>query len=124
MKYIILFLPQGRYHESLVLIPLLEVCQEWGSFIGVLGGCFGFLSGDLKYMVISNVMDEVILDVRGDNILPKKDTLNFHLNICIRTASRRGSFARVLGRCGGFPFTSWMTFVVPIIFIFVQVMRM
>ena len=24
------FLPQGRYPESFVLISLLEVCQEWG----------------------------------------------------------------------------------------------
>ena len=31
-------LPQGRYSESFVFISLLEVCQEWESFWGVLGG--------------------------------------------------------------------------------------
>ena len=30
--------PKGRYNESFVLISLLEVCQERGSFMVVLGG--------------------------------------------------------------------------------------
>ena len=49
--------PQWRYPESFVLISLLEVCQEWGSFMRVLGGCWGFLTGDLKDWVIVDVMD-------------------------------------------------------------------
>ena len=32
------FLPQGIYPENLVLISQLEVCQEGGSRMGVLGG--------------------------------------------------------------------------------------
>ena len=36
---------KGRYSESIMLISLLQVCQEWGSFMGVLGECLGFLTG-------------------------------------------------------------------------------
>ena len=31
-----LVLPKGRYPKTFVLISLLEVCQEWGVFDGVL----------------------------------------------------------------------------------------
>ena len=34
-----LVLPEKRYPESFGLIYSLEVCQEWGSFMGVFGGC-------------------------------------------------------------------------------------
>ena len=30
---------QGKYPENFVLISQLEVCQEGGSFMSVLGGC-------------------------------------------------------------------------------------
>ena len=30
--------PKGSYPESFMLISLLEVCQEWGSFMWVHGG--------------------------------------------------------------------------------------
>ena len=33
-----LILPQGRYPESLMFISFLEMCEEWGSFMEVLGG--------------------------------------------------------------------------------------
>ena len=40
-----------------MLISLLEVCQEWGSRRGRLGGNLGFLNGDLEDKVINDVMD-------------------------------------------------------------------
>ena len=51
-----LILPQGRYPESFMLIYLLEVCQEWGSRRGVLGG---FLTVDMEDRVIHDVMDDL-----------------------------------------------------------------
>ena len=33
------YLPKERYHETFVMISLLEVCQEGGVKKGVLGGC-------------------------------------------------------------------------------------
>ena len=40
-----------------MLILLLEVCQEGGSRRGVLGGCGGFMTGDLEDRVILDVKD-------------------------------------------------------------------
>ena len=38
-----------------------KVFHEWGSFLWVLGGHLGFLTGDLEEMVILDVMDDLIL---------------------------------------------------------------
>ena len=51
-----LILPQGRKPESSKSKSLSEVCQEQGSFIGVLGGCWRFLTGDLEDRVISELI--------------------------------------------------------------------
>ena len=56
-----LILPQGSYPENFVLISLLEVCQDWGSRRGILGGHLGFLIRDLEDRVILDVMEDVIL---------------------------------------------------------------
>ena len=49
-------------------ISLLEVCQEGeGQEGGGLGGCWGFLTGDME--------DRVIPDVMNDVFYPKEDTL-------------------------------------------------
>merc|ERR1712219_31212 len=58
------FLPKGRYLENFVPISLLEVCQEGGSRRGVLGGRWGFLTGDLEDMVIPDIMNDVYLPLR------------------------------------------------------------
>ena len=63
MSWMMLFYPQGRYLESVVLISFMEVYQEWVSRRGVFGGCLRFLSRDLEDMVIP--------DVTGDLILPQ-----------------------------------------------------
>ena len=55
------FLPQGRYPENFVLISQLEVCQEGGSRRGVLGGRWGFLTGDMEDRVIPDVTNDVFL---------------------------------------------------------------
>ena len=39
-----------------MLISLLEVCQEWGSLMWVLGGRSGFLTGDLEDWVIVDIL--------------------------------------------------------------------
>ena len=52
------FLPHGRYPEIFVLISKLEVCKEEGVKKGlVLGGCCGFLMGDMDDRVIHDVLD-------------------------------------------------------------------
>ena len=51
--------PQGSYPESFRLISLLEVCQEGGSFRGVLVGHWEFLTGDMKDRVILDIMDDL-----------------------------------------------------------------
>ena len=56
------FLPQGRYPENFVLISLLEVCQEGGgSSRWVIGGRWGFLTGDMEDRVIPDIMNDVLL---------------------------------------------------------------
>ena len=55
------FLPLGRYPENFVLISQLEVCQEGGSRMGVLGGRRGFLTRDMEDMVIPDIMNVVFL---------------------------------------------------------------
>ena len=52
-----LILPKGRYPESFMLISFLEVSQEGGSFMRVLGGWWGFLIGHMKDKVIFDVLD-------------------------------------------------------------------
>ena len=52
-------LPQGRYPDIFLFIPLLEVCQEGGVKKGVLGGRWGFLTGELEDRVILDVMDDL-----------------------------------------------------------------
>ena len=52
---------QRRYHENMVLISQLEVCQEGVVKKGVLGGCWGFLTGDMEDRVIPDVMNDVFL---------------------------------------------------------------
>ena len=42
-----------------MLISQLEVCQEGGSRRGVLGGCWGFLTGDMENRVILDTMDDL-----------------------------------------------------------------
>ena len=54
-------LPQGRYPKNFMPISLLEVCQEGGSRRGVLGGRWGFLTGDMEDRVIPDVMNHVSL---------------------------------------------------------------
>ena len=44
-----------------MLISLLEACQEGGSRRGVLGGHLGFLTGDIKDLVIPDVMNDALL---------------------------------------------------------------
>ena len=51
---------QGRYPENTVLISQLEVCQEGG----VLGGHWGFLTGDMEDRVIPDVMNGVFFTPR------------------------------------------------------------
>ena len=51
---------KGSYPENLMLISQLELCQEGGSFMGLLGGHWGFLTGDLEDMVIPEVMDDLV----------------------------------------------------------------
>ena len=54
------FLPQGTYPENVVPISLLEVFQEGGgSRRGILGGHWGFLTGDLEDRVILDTMDDL-----------------------------------------------------------------
>ena len=55
------FLPLGRYPENFVLISQLEVCQEGGVKKGILGGCWGFLTGDMEDRVIPDIMNDVYL---------------------------------------------------------------
>ena len=57
----VIILPHRRYPESFVFIYLLEVCQEGGSFMEVLGGHWGFLNRDLEDRVILDVMDDLVL---------------------------------------------------------------
>ena len=53
---------QGRYHENMVLISKLEVCQGGrGSIRGVLGGHWGFLTGDMDNRFIPDVMNDVLV---------------------------------------------------------------
>ena len=44
-----------------MLISQLEVCQDGGSKIGVLGGHLGFLTGDMDDRVIPDVMNDALL---------------------------------------------------------------
>ena len=68
--------PQGRYPESFLSISSLEVCQEWGgSFLGILGGRWGLLTGDLK--------DRVILDIMDDLFWPQKRYLENFMMISV-----------------------------------------
>ena len=59
-----IFLPQGRHPKNFVLISQLEVCQEGGSRRGVLGGRWGFLTGDVEDMVIPDVMNVFFLSLK------------------------------------------------------------
>ena len=55
------FLPQGQYPETFVLISQLELCQEGGgSRRGYLGGRWGFLTGDPEDRVIPDVMNDAL----------------------------------------------------------------
>ena len=72
-----IFIPQGRYPENFVLISLLEVCQEGGSRRGVLGGRWGFLTGDLEDRVIHDNMDDLW---RPQGSYPESlGSISFHL---------------------------------------------
>ena len=85
-----LLLPQRRYLESFVLISLLIVCQEGGSFIGVLGGHSWFLTGYIEDSMILNIMDDLIH--------PKVDICK--VCICsslLEVCQEGGSFIWVLG---------------------------
>ena len=42
-----------------MLISQFEVCQKGGSRRGVLGGCLGFLTGDMEDRVIFDTMDDL-----------------------------------------------------------------
>ena len=55
------FLLQGRYPENCLLTSQLEEGQEGGSRRGVLGGRWGFLTGDMEDRVIPDVMNNVFL---------------------------------------------------------------
>ena len=50
-----------RYTKTFMLISLLEVCQEWGSRRGVLGGYRWFLSRDIEGRFIHDIMYYLIL---------------------------------------------------------------
>ena len=86
---------QLRYPESFVWTSLLYVCQEWGSFMGVLGGHWGFLTRDWRTW--SSLMSWMIL------FYPKKDTLKFSCWYLYKKCVKNGgSFMGVLGECWGF----------------------
>ena len=55
------FLAQGRYPEIFLLISQLEVCQEGRVKKGVLVGRCGFLTRDMKDMVVPDIMNDVFL---------------------------------------------------------------
>ena len=55
-----LILPQERYPEIFMLIPLLEVCQEGASRRAVLGGRLGLLSRDLEDRVNQDVINDLV----------------------------------------------------------------
>ena len=51
--------PQRRYPEIFMSIMLLEVCKEWGSRRGILGGHLNFLIRAMEDRVILDVIDDV-----------------------------------------------------------------
>ena len=55
------FLPQGRYSENVMLIYQFDVCQEGGVKKGVLGGCGGFLIGNMVDRAIPDIMNDVFI---------------------------------------------------------------
>ena len=77
------FLPLGRYPENFVLISQLEVCQIGASRRGLLGGHWGFLTGDLDDMVIPDIMNDVLLT-------PRKIPWKFYVDISMESVSGRG----------------------------------
>ena len=53
------FSPQGRYPENFMFISQLEEGQEGESRRGVLGGHWGFLTGDMEDRVFLDTMDDL-----------------------------------------------------------------
>ena len=49
--------PKGPYKENFVFISLLDVCLEIWSVIGLLGWCWGSLTGEIDEKVILDMMD-------------------------------------------------------------------
>ena len=92
--------------ENLVLISLLKVCQEGGSRRGVLGGRWGFLTGDMEDRVIPDVMNHVF---SPQGRYPENLVLISQLEVCQEGGSRRG----VLGGCGGIPTRDMEDMVIP-----------
>ena len=78
---------QGRYPENFVLISQLEVCQEGGVKKGVLGGHWGFLTGDMEDRVIPDVMDD---DFLPQGRYPENFKLICQLKVCQEGGSRKG----------------------------------
>ena len=72
-------IPKGMYPEHLVLISQLEVCQKKGVKNGVLGGHFGFLTGDMDDRVIPDLSNDVLLLER---IYPDNLVLISQLEVC------------------------------------------
>ena len=79
--------PQGRYPENFVLISQLEVCQEGGVKKGVLGGCWGFLTGDMEDRVIPDIMNHVFLP---QGRYPENFVLISQLEVCQEGGVKKG----------------------------------
>ena len=87
-------LPQGRYLESVVLISLMEVYQEWVSRRGVFGGCLRFLSRDLEDMVIPDVTGDLFLP---QGRYPESFVLISLVEVCQEWGVKKGSLGGFRG---------------------------
>ena len=81
------FLPKGRYPEDFMPISQLELCQEGGPRMGVLGGRWGFLTGDMEDRVIPDVMNDVYLSQRR---YPENFELISQLEVCQKGRGKEG----------------------------------
>ena len=86
-------IPKGRYPEHLVLISQLEVCQKRGVKNGLLGGHFGFLTGDMDDRVIPDLSNDVLLLQR---IYPDNLVLISQLEVCQEGGVKNGVTWRTL----------------------------
>ena len=70
-----------------VLISQLKVCQEEGVKKGVLGGHWGFLTGDMEDRVIPDVMNDVFLP---QGRYPENFVLISQLEVCQEGGVNKG----------------------------------